>query len=79
MERMSERQRLLSLVEAAYDAGWRDGWDAGWMACEGSGRATERRQRGQLVGGAGPLGPGLADDADGLGVREDGAGEEVSV
>lgn len=75
MERMSERQRLLALIEAAYDAGWRDGWDAGWMACEGSGRAMERRQRGQAVGGAGPLGPGLAADAVGLGVREVGGGE----
>lgn len=75
VERMSERRRLLALIEAAYDAGWRDGWDAGWMACEGSPGAMERRQRGYVVGGAGPLGPGLADDADGLGVREVGGDE----
>ena len=76
---MSERQRLLALIEAAYDAGWRDGWDAGWSAGLGSLGAMECRQRGQTVGGAGPLGPGLADDADGLGVREGGGVDSVSV
>lgn len=76
---MTERQRLLAMIEAAYDAGWRDGWDAGWTACEGSLGAMDRRQRGQAVGGAGPLGPGLAADAVGLGVRVVGGDETVSV
>lgn len=79
MESRSERQRLLALIEAAYDAGWRDGWESGWSACEGRLGAMERRQRGQAVGGAGPLGPGLAADAAGLGVREVGGDESVSV
>lgn len=79
MECKTERQRLLALIEAAYDAGWRDGWDAGWTACEGSLGAMACRQRGQAVGGAGPLGPGLAADADELSVREVGGDEDVSV